>query len=269
MRPSLSSIFGTLKSKYIFINILILSSTFLTIIVQGVSSNNNNAFAQVNQSKQQSPVIFRNVEVDTNPVPNKPFKVNAIISVSDIQRRHVLLSLTVPSQLSVTGPAIVDLGDISSLDRERKATWTLVASSSGSFPLNLTAYSSSTNIGNVANDFQFNSFPFNISIGSLKSLIVSRVSVPGDILPNNIFNATVNLKNTGTIPAYNVIAQLSVPSGLQLLDNVASNIPSINPGQDIPLSWKLKAQRPCSCIINLNYSSTNAGSGVLQAFLLM
>ena len=87
----------------------------------------------------------------------------------------------------------------------------------------------------------------------------------GDILPNNIFNATVNLKNTGTIPAYNVIAQLSVPSGLQLLDNVASNIPSINPGQDIPLSWKLKAQRPCSCIINLNYSSTNAGSGVLQA----
>jgi hypothetical protein len=253
------NLFNPLKSRCIFINILILSSAFLSIVVQG--TNNNNVFGQSNQS----PVIFRNVEVDTNPVPNKPFKVSAVISVSDIQRRHVILSLTVPSQISVTGPAIVDLGDISSLDRERMATWTLVASSSGSFPLNLTAYSSSISIGNVANDFQFTSFPFNVSIGSLKSLIVSKVSVPGDLLPNNIFTATVNLKNTGTIPAYNVIAQLSVPVGLQLMDNVASNIPTMNPGQDVPLIWKLKARTPCSCIINFNYSSTNAGSGAIQA----
>jgi hypothetical protein len=263
MRARFRNIFQNMKFRYIFVNILILSSLFFTIIVQGISSDNN-AFAQVNQLNQ-SAVIFRNVAIDPNPVPNKPFKVSAIISVSDIQRRHVVLSLAVPSQVSVAGPAIVDLGDISSLDRERMTTWTLIASASGSFPLNLTAYSSSVNIGNVANNFQFNSFPFNVSIGSLKSLIVSKVSVPGDILPNNIFKATVNLKNTGTIPAYNVIAQLSVPSGLQLMDNVASNIPSMNPGQEVPLTWNLKAQTPCSCIINLNYSSTNAGSGVLQA----
>ena len=251
-----------MKSRIFILTVLVSCMFMATIVINA----HNTAFAQLNQSQlNQSAVIFRNVEVDTNPVPNKPFKVNAIISVSDIQRRHVLLSLSVPNQISIAGSGITDLGDISSGDGQRKATWTLVPTASGSFGLNLTAYSSSTGVGNTANNYQASSFLFNVSIGSIKSLIISRVNMPGDILPNNIFTASVNLRNTGTIPADNVIAQLSVPSNLQLLDNVASNIESIKAGGEVPMSWRIKALAPGSFNINFNYSSTNAGSGAVQA----
>src|SRR5919199_2049636 len=163
--------------------IILISSVLFSITV--VPSFNNKAFAQSSQSQlSQSAVIFKNVMVDTNLEPNKPFKINATVSVSDIQRRHVLLSLASPDQISITGPGIMDLGDISSGNGERMATWTLVAAKSGSFPLNLTAYSSSAGIGSIANNFQSNSFLFDVSIGALKSLIVSKVNVPGNLLPN-------------------------------------------------------------------------------------
>jgi uncharacterized repeat protein (TIGR01451 family) len=234
--------------------------------VTAIPSFNNKAFAQSNQSPlSQSAVIFKNVTVDTNPEPNKPFKINATVSVSDIQRRHVLLSLAAPDQISVTGSGIIDLGDISSGNGERVATWTVIAARSGSYPLNLTAYSSSTNVGSITNNFQSNSFLFDVSIGSLKSLIISKVNLPGNLLPNNIFTATMALKNTGTVPANNIIAQVSVPSGLHLIGNTALNILSVKPGEELPISWKIKSETPGSFPISLNYSSTNAGSGSIVA----
>ena len=252
------------QSRY-FVLIIFLSSILLTATVTAPHINYK-AFAQLSQQQLSgSSVIFRNVVVDANPEPNKPFKVTATIVASDIARRHVLLSLSVPKEISVTGSAIEDLGDISVGDGERAAKWTLVGATPGSFAMNLTAYSTTTGLGNVANTFQSSSFLFNVSIGSLKSLIVTKLSLPGNLLPNNVFTATMALKNTGTTPANNVVAQISVPSGLQLMDNLASNVSSIKAGEEVPFSWKLKAQTPGSFTINFNYSSTNAGSNIIQA----
>ncbi len=196
------------------ITCILLTSTGQTIII-------NKSLAQISPIGQlnQSAVIFRNVSVDGNPGPNKPFKVNASISVSDILPRHVLLSLNVPPQISILGSSIVDLGDVSSHDTAKSSFWTLVAGASGSFPLNITAYSSSISISNVNNNFQTTSFPFDVSIGSQIVTSVRPLNIllagteltsslvgPGDKnLPLNI-----TLANDGTLPVSDVTATLEL-----------------------------------------------------------
>jgi hypothetical protein len=209
----LNLIYNILKSQSRFaIVIVLISYTLLSPIAR------DNVFAQLSQLNHAE-VIFRNVGIDSNLIPNKPFKVNATIAVADIERRHVLLSLGVPKEISLSGSAIADLGDISSGDRDRMVTWTLIPTVSGSFQFNLTAYSSSVGIGNVANNFQSNSFLFDVSIGSLKvsdvrpsvitlagaPLTSSKVG-PGDKnLPLN-----VSLINDGNLPLINVSATLEL-----------------------------------------------------------
>ena len=207
------------KSQYLII-IIIVSSILLTSVAQSI--NINHVYAQLGQLNQAQ-VIFRNVVVDTNPVPNKPFKVNATIFVSSILPRHVLLSINTPDKISVTGSNIVDLGGVSSGDSDRTVSWTLTAAASGSFPLNVTAYSSSISISNTNNNFESTSFPFVVSIGSLGysldirpstiylagSILTSSSLGPGDKnLPLNI-----TLVNDGTLPLVNVssVLQLSEP----------------------------------------------------------
>src|SRR5207245_1568459 len=113
----------------------------------------------------------------------------------------------------------------------------------GTYALNLTAYSSSVGvIGTQANNFESTPFPFSVSVGSVGSLIVTGMDIPGSIHQNNVFTATIKLKNTGLVPADNVIAQLALPTGLELLNNVASNVASIKAGEEVPFSWNIKSE---------------------------
>jgi hypothetical protein len=201
------------------IMIALISYILMAPIGQVISTNNANAQLGPLGQLNQSAVIFRNVAVDPNLGPNKPFKVNATISVSDMLPRHILLSLSVPKEISISGPAISDLGDMSSRDGQRTSSWTLIASASGSLPLNITAYSSSISISNINNNYQSTSFPFDVSIGSpivssirpfqillAGSELTSSVIGPGDKnLPLNI-----TLANDGTLPLYSATATLEL-----------------------------------------------------------
>jgi hypothetical protein len=202
-------------------------------------------------------VIFTSVSVDPDVVPNKQFKVSATVRNADSNSRQIQVSIKVPDDISVSGSVIKDLGSFHS-DREDTAKWTLIAGRSGSFPIILTAYSTDSDSGDSENV----QFAFDISVGS-KGLAITQMDIPGNIGPNDEFPVVVKLKNTGTSNITNTISQLSVPAGLQVLDSTSQNIASITPGQEVILTWNLRAVSSGSYTIIFSYSSSDAGTNSL------
>jgi hypothetical protein len=207
------------------------------------------AFGDTDQS-----VIFTNVVVDSNLVPYKQFTVTATVHNSDVDSRHIQMAISVPSEISVSGSVIADLGPVGSTV-DKSASWTLVANKTGSFPISLKAYSTIASSGQS----DTTEFALNISVGS-KSLVITQMNVPGGIIPNSNFAVTVRLKNVGTSSVANVISQLAVPAGLQVLDNATKNIPVINPNEEVPIVWSVKAVDTGSYTLTFSYTSSDTGS---------
>jgi len=234
-----------------FIVILILST-------QIISESQNNVSATTfvpNITTAQPNTTFTSVNVDTNPIPQQPFKITASFhSVSE--GANLLATLTVPDGVSVRSHLVVNLSP-NGFGSDRQASWTLIANSAGTYPIDITVYTD--------NPSESVSFHVSVVVGSSKSLVVTGVNIPGNIVPNNNFTVSVTLQNTGVAPDKNVMGQISVPTGLQLLDAVYSTINSIDPGQQVTLSWKLKAETTGSHLIIINYTSLNSGPNFLTA----
>lgn len=224
---------------------------FLILSIISVSSLQNNVFAQTKMyAIPTQNIFFTNVHVDTNPVPNKPFTVYADIQSQSVNWSDLIVYLTASKGISVTSPIVSSLSFTSQGNTER-ASWTLLASDTGSYPLTINAHS------NFPSDTE--TFNITINVGSPHSLVLSGISIPGNLFSDDNFTASIKLKNSGTIADTNILTQIFVPTGLQLLDDVTQSIASLGPGQEVTLKWRLKAENAGSHVILFNYSSTNAG----------
>jgi len=232
-------------SKYWITVFLLLSSGF-------VSDLPNNAFAQTKMFTVPTPnIFFTNVHVDANPVPNKPFTIYADVQSQSINWSDLIVYITAPRGISVVSPIVASLAFTTQGNTER-ASWTLLASDTGSYPITISARS------NFPPDVE--TFDISVNVGSPHSLVLSGMSVPGNLFANDNFTASIKLKNSGIVTDTNVLAQIFVPAGLQLLDDVTQTVSSLSPGQEVALKWKLKAEDAGSHVISFNYSSTNAGA---------
>jgi hypothetical protein len=202
-------------------------------------------FAVPNQN-----IFFINVHVDANPVPNKPFTVYADVQSQSVNWSDLIVYMTAPAGISVVSPTVATLAFTSQGNTER-ASWTMLASDTGSYPMTITAHS------NFPLDTE--TFDITVNVGSPHSLVLSGMSVPGNLFANDNFTASIKLKNSGTVTDTNVLTQIFVPAGLQLLDDVTQSVSSIGPGQEVTLKWRLRAESAGSHVILFNYSSTNAG----------
>jgi hypothetical protein len=238
------------NSIIVFFIVILISST------QIVSDSQNKVSAVTfspNTIPTQPNTTFTNVHVDANPVPHKPFRITATMhTVSG--GANLLATLTVPLGVSLTSPLVVNLSP-NSYGADRTASWTVVAGSAGVYPITITVFTDNPN--------ENASFPINVVIGSPTSLDVTGINVPGNIFQNNNFTVGLTLKNTAVVPDNDIIAQILVPAGLQLLnDESSTSVSSIDPNQEVKLNWKLKAINPGSYTISINYSSANTGSNV-------
>lgn len=226
-------------------------TVFLLLSIVLVFDLQQNVFAQVKMYAVPTPnIFFTNIHVDANPVPHKPFTVYADIQSQSINWSDLIVYITAPAGVSVVSPTVSSLTFTSQGNTER-ASWTLLASDTGSYPLTITAHS------NFPPDTQ--TFDITVNVGSPHSLVLSGMSVPGSLFANDNFTASITLKNSGTVADTNVLTQIFVPSGLQLLDDVTQSVSSLGPGQEVTLKWKLKAESAGAHVILFNYSSTNAG----------
>jgi len=237
--------------KHVIIIFLLFSSSASLVF-----NLENNVFAQTMYAVPTQNIFFTNVHVDTNPVPNKPFTVYADIQSQNVNWSDLIVYITAPKGLSVISPIISNLA-FTTQGNTVRASWTVMASDVGSYPLIITAHS------NFPADAQ--TFTVTVNIGSPHSLVLSGITVPGSIFPNDNLTVGIKLKNTAIVPDTNILTQISVPSGLQLLDDVIQSNPSINPNQEMTFEWKLKAENAGSYKILFNYTSTNAGSNTASA----
>jgi hypothetical protein len=211
----------------------------------------HDAFAQVKMfAVPNQNIFFINVHVDANPVPNKPFTVYADVQSQSVNWSDLIVYMTAPAGISVVSPTVATLAFTSQGNTER-ASWTMLASDTGSYPMTITAHS------NFPLDTE--TFDITVNVGSPHSLVLSGMSVPGNLFANDNFTASIKLKNSGTVTDTNVLTQIFVPAGLQLLDDVTQSVSSIGPGQEVTLKWRLRAESAGSHVILFNYSSTNAG----------
>ena len=166
-----------LSSKYfsLILSVMLLSSVVGTI--QG------NAFSQ---TPDQTPpnIFFTNVVVDTNPVPNTPFTVHADLQSQSVNWSDLVVYITAPNGMSVMSPIISNLG-FTDKGNSVRASWTLMTSDTGSYPITITARS------NFPPDKQI--FSFNVNVGFPHSITLNDMIVPGNIFPNDIF--TVGIKS--------------------------------------------------------------------------
>ena len=224
-------------------------------------SDQNRVFAQ----SDQPAVIFRNVNFDTNPVPNVPFKLTATVLASDIEPTYVTLAIDAPKGVSVVSPSNINLGDISSRDSEKTVAWTLVALRPDNYPLNITAYSTGTSGSNNKNSYQVASFPVNVNVGfridgtpdfAIRSVRVDPlVTYPGDIGTRLDFN----VMNAGYVISTNTSAKLQMSSGISPAWGGADSmyIGNLPPGHRVNASFYVKVSdavasvnNPVSLLIN-------------------
>lgn len=226
-------------------------TVFLLLSTAYIFDLQHSAFAQVKMYTVPTPnIFFTNIHVDANPVPNKPFTVYADVQSQSINWSDLIVYITAPAGVSVVSPTVSSLA-FTSQGNTQRASWTLLASDTGSYPLTITAHS------NFPLDTQ--TFDVTVNVGSPHSLVLSGISVPGSLFANDNFTASITLKNSGTVADTNVLAQIFVPAGLQLLDDVSQSVSSLGPGQEVVLKWRLKAENAGSHVISFNYSSTNSG----------
>lgn len=225
---------------------------FLILVSFFISCLHNDAFAQTPMYAIPTPnIFFTNIHVDQNPVPNKPFTIYADVQSQSINWSDLIVYITAPKGMSVVSPIVSTLAFTANGNTER-ATWTVLASDTGSYQITINAHS------NFPSDTE--KFDITINVGSPHSLVLEDVKIPGNLFANDEFTAAIRLKNSATITDTNILAQIFVPAGLQLLDDVTQSSSSLASGQDVLLKWRLKAEDAGSHVIVFNYSSTNAGS---------
>jgi hypothetical protein len=216
------------------------------------------AFAQMQiVTAPTSPsIFFMGFHVDANPVPNKPFTITADIQDNTVNWANMMAYITAPKGISTISPIFSNLAFTNAVNTVR-ATWTVMAGDTGSYPIVITAHS------NFPVDTQ--SFTITVNVGSPHSIFVSGIEVPGNIFPNDDFTVGVRLKNAAPVPDSNVMSQIFVPAGLQLLDPVTLSVQSIKSDQEVDFKWKIRAENAGAYTIGFNYSSTNSGSNSISS----
>ena len=232
------------------------SSLIAIVILLSSTLVQDSVFAQTMYAVPTPNIFFTNVHVDTNPIPNKPFTVSADLQSQSVNWSDLIVYITTPNGISVTSPIISKLAFTTQGDTVR-ASWVMMASDTGSYPITITARS------NFPPDKQ--TFVLNVNVGTPHSLMLSDMTVPGNIFPNDVFTVGIKLKNVATVPDSNVFAQIYVPAGLQLLDDTAKHAATIDPNQEMAFQWKLKAENAGSFTVSFNYTSTNAGSSSVSS----
>ncbi|HJU14688.1 MAG TPA: hypothetical protein VJ792_09565 [Candidatus Nitrosotalea sp.] len=200
--------------------------------------------------QQQPNLLFTNVYVDPNPVPNKPFKITADIQSQSVNWESLIVQLSAPSGVSVITPVIAHLA-FTNEGNTMRATWIVMAGSGGSYPLLITAHS------NFPYDTE--SFSVTVNVGTPHSLVVTGLNIPGGIYPNDNFTVGLQLQNAATIPDSDIIAQIFVPAGLQLLDNVTRYSDVLGPHQQLEFKWNVRAENAGAYTVRFNFTSSNAG----------
>lgn len=200
-------------------------------------------------------IFFTGIHVDTNPVPNKPFTIYADIQSNTVNWANLMVYMTAPKGISVISPIFASPA-FTSAGNTVRATWTIMAGDTGSYPIAITAHS------NFPLDTE--TFTVTVNVGSPHSIVVSGMEIPGNIFPNDDFTVGLRLGNAATIPDSNVMAEISVPAGLQLLDPVTSQIQNIKSGQQLDFQWKIRAENAGAYTLGFNYSSTNSGSNFVS-----
>lgn len=231
----------------------------ISLVTVLLASNFEVVFAQVQQlvtAPTVPNIYFAGIHVDTNPVPNKPFTIYADIESNTVNWANLMVYITAPKGISIIGP-IFPSPTFTSVGNTVRATWTVMAGDTGSYPIVITAHS------NFPLDTE--TFTVTVNVGSPHSLTVSGLEIPGNIFPNDDFTVGIRLKNVATIPDSNVLAEISVPAGLQLLDPVTSEMPNIKSNQELDFKWKIRAETAGAYQIGFNYSSTNSGSNSMSS----
>ena len=231
----------------------------LVVIVLLLSSviGQDNVFAQTTMYAVPTPnIFFTNIHVDANPIPNKPFTVSADLQSQSVNWSDLIVYINTPNGISVTSPIVSNLA-FTAQGNTVRASWTMMASDTGSYPITIVARS------NFPPDKQ--TFALNVNVGTPHSLTLSDMTVPGNLFPNDVFTVGIKLKNIATVQDSNVFAQIYVPSGLQLLDDSTQHAATINSGQEMAFQWKLKAENAGSYTVSFNYTSANAGSNSVSS----
>lgn len=198
------------------------------------------------------------IRIDPNLTPGKNFTIAADVSVLQSNvggNNRIQVAISVPAQLSISPSVIYDLGTTSG-GSTKTVQWIASASTSGSFPITFTVYSIDTSTGVQTS----NSLTITVSVGSIKSVSITELNIPGNLIPNSNFIVSAKIRNSGLGPAENIIAQITVPLGLQVIGNVTQNLPSVKPGADTLVQWHLTALTAGSNSISIVFSSTNGGS---------
>ncbi|HKU32213.1 MAG TPA: hypothetical protein VJR22_00005 [Candidatus Nitrosotalea sp.] len=202
------------------------------------------------QIQGQPSLLFTNVYVDPNPLPDKPFKITADIQSQSVNWEALIVQLSAPDGISVMSPVIAKLA-FTNEGNTMRATWIVMAGSSGSYPLVITAHS------NFPYDNE--TFSVTVNVGTPHSLVVTGLNIPGSIFPNDNFTVGLELKNAASVADNNIIAQIFVPAGLQLLDNVTRYNSMVGPDQKLEFNWKLRAEDAGAYVVRFNFTSSNAG----------
>lgn len=215
-------------------------------------SDNVAAFASPlpTELQQQPNLLFTNIYVDPNPLPNKPFKIYADIQSQSVNWESLIVQLSAPNGVSVMSPIIANLA-FTNEGNTMRATWTVMAGSSGSYPLVITAHS------NFPYDTE--TYSVTVNVGTPHSLMVTGMNIPGGLFPNDNFTVGLQIQNAASVPDSNIIAQIFVPSGLQLLDNVTRYSSTLGPHQQTEFQWNLRTENAGSYILRFNFTSSNSG----------
>jgi len=201
-------------------------------------------------------IVFENVKVGKNPVPNVPFELTVTLK-SPAYNSNMFVFLRVPSDISVLSDAVVEINPRTF--GEKTATFTLLAAQAGSFSVDIVA--SANRPPEVA------TFNFDLSVGTPKSLVITKIDVPANVYQGQSFNVALTLKNTGIIEDENVITTLSLPTGLQLRENYNSESVKLAPFEEKTFRWSLKAETVGSFPLIIDYSSRNSGQNSFDYFL--
>src|SRR5579875_1159347 len=202
------------------------------------------------QLQQQPNLLFTNVYVDPNPLPNKPFKIYADIQSQSVNWESLIVQLSAPDGVSIMSPIIANLA-FTNEGNTMRATWVVMAGSGGSYPLVITAHS------NFPYDTE--TYSVTVNVGTPHSLVVTGLNIPGGLFPNDNFTIGLRLQNAASVSDSNIIAQIFVPAGLQLLDNVTRYSNTVGPHQQVEFRWNLRAENAGSYVVRFNYTSSNAG----------
>lgn len=218
---------------------------------------NTIAVANAITSTSEEPlIVFEKIIVEENPVPNEPFEITATVS-TPARHSDLFLYIKVPNEISILSPIVAELDATKS--GMRSASWILLASEAGSFPINIIATSNSPP--------ETTTFEFDLSVGTQKSLIVTDVEVPGNLIEKDTFSLGIRLKNSGIINDTNIIIWTAIPDGLQLMGSGSLKEESLGPGEEITFRWDIKALKQGAFPVTFYYSSRNAGSHSLETFV--